>query len=290
MLFAMRNLMLALVLTMSAAKFGVAETAEEIIQRFELEKAAALEEYLAQNPTPEDAEVAESALINAYGQAGEVDKMAELLTKVLKQMPTGAELPPQDYLSTLQVLLQVKAQQGEKEEAQALLAQAEKDVSGHPMEAQIKEFLTQLGGEFNQPGVGDTLEIAFTSMNGEEIDLAKMKGKVVLVDYWATWCGPCITELPNLKAAYEAYHDQGFEVIGISLDEDKEALEAFLKEREMPWPQDFTGEGWATPLAQKYGINSIPATFLIGKEGKIVATDLRGSALKEAVEKALGEN
>jgi len=281
--------MLAWVLTMSAAGLAAAETAEEIIQRFELQKAEALEQYLAQEPAPDDAELAETALINAYGQAGETEKMGALLTRILKEQPTGADLQPQEYLSTLQVLLQVKAEQGGKEEALALLAQAEKDVSGHPMEGQIKEFLGQLGGEFNQPGVGDTLEIAFTSMKGEEINLAKMKGQVVLVDFWATWCGPCIAELPNLKATYEAYHDKGFEVIGISLDEEKEALEAFVKERELPWPQDFTGDGWSTPLAQKYGINSIPATFLIGKEGKVVATDLRGPALEEAVVKALEE-
>ena len=113
-------------------------------------------------------------------------------------------------------------------------------------------------------------------LNGQPLALADFKGKVVLIDFWATWCGPCVAELPNVTAAYEKFHGKGFEVIGISLDKSHDSLTAFIKENKMPWPQSFDGLG---KLAQQYGIQSIPATFLLDGEGKIIAKDLRGSDL-----------
>ena len=124
-------------------------------------------------------------------------------------------------------------------------------------------------------------------MQGNPLSVAKFKGKIVLVDFWATWCGPCVGELPNVLKTYQKYHDKGFEIIGISLDQKKEDLEAFLKKKEMTWPQYFDGKGWQSKLAGKYGVNSIPATYLIDKEGKIAAKNLRGEALETEVGKLL---
>jgi thiol-disulfide isomerase/thioredoxin len=124
------------------------------------------------------------------------------------------------------------------------------------------------------------LEIAFTDTQGNEFDLAKLKGKVVLVDFWATWCGPCVAEMPNVIAAYEKFHDKGFEIVGISLDQDKDSLLKFIEEQKMPWPQYFDGKGWENEIAGRYGIRGIPATFLVGKDGKIAASNLRGGALE----------
>lgn len=124
-------------------------------------------------------------------------------------------------------------------------------------------------------------------LNGKPLSIAGHKGKVLLVDFWATWCGPCIGELPNVKKTYAKCHKDGFEIVGISLDSDKKKLTDFLAKNEMPWPQFFDGQGWQNKLAQQYDIHSIPATFLLDGEGTIIAKNLRGDGLETAVLKAL---
>jgi peroxiredoxin len=122
---------------------------------------------------------------------------------------------------------------------------------------------------------------------GKPLSPSLLKGKVVLIDFWATWCRPCVMELPNVQKVYEKHHDKGFEIIGVSLDQDQERLKSFIKEKSMTWQQYFDGKGWENKLAQKFGIQSIPATFLLDGEGKIIGRDLRGDALEPAVAKAL---
>lgn len=138
--------------------------------------------------------------------------------------------------------------------------------------------------------VGATFpDFSVKDLDGNDLTLSDYRGKVVLLDFWATWCAPCISELPNVLAAYSRYHEEGFEIIGISLDEDREALERFLKQMKMPWPQYYDGKGWGNELSRKYGVQSIPATYLLNKDGKIIGSELRGSALGAAVATALGQ-
>jgi thiol-disulfide isomerase/thioredoxin len=123
--------------------------------------------------------------------------------------------------------------------------------------------------------VGKPLDIRFTALDGREVDLAKLTGKVVLIEFWSTTCGPCIAEMPAVKAAYEKLHDRGFEVVAISLDDKETALRRYLKEKELPWPQHFDGKGWENQFAVRYGIFSIPTTWLVDKRGNLRDTNAR---------------
>jgi len=130
------------------------------------------------------------------------------------------------------------------------------------------------------------MDLKFTAVDGTAIDLANMRGKVVLVDFWATWCPPCREEVPNVVATYKKLHDKGFEIVGISLDQDKDKLLAFTKDNGMTWPQYFDGQGWNNTISKSFGINSIPAMWLVDKKGMLVTTDGRED-LAAQVEKLL---
>ena len=134
--------------------------------------------------------------------------------------------------------------------------------------------------------VGKPVDIKFTSIDGKKIDVSKMKGKVVLIDFWATWCGPCAAELPNVKRAYKKLHPKGFEIVGISLDSKESALRRFVKKEEMPWPQYFDGKGWKNSISTAHGIRSIPAMWLVDKEGNLADLNARAD-LEGKVEELL---
>lgn len=140
---------------------------------------------------------------------------------------------------------------------------------------------------------GQPLEIAGPTLEGADFDLKQLRGKVVLVDFWATWCGPCVAELPNVRQVYDRHHQDGFEVVGVSLDNSRERLAAFVRERQLPWPQIFFDEdgsrGWANPLARQYDITAIPSMFLIDQQGQVAASDVRGESLERAVAGLLGK-
>jgi thiol-disulfide isomerase/thioredoxin len=123
---------------------------------------------------------------------------------------------------------------------------------------------------------------------GSPLSVSGARGKLVLVDFWATWCGPCRRELPNVIAAYQKYHASGFEVIGVSLDQDSDRLASFTASEGMPWPEYFDGQGWDNKLAQQYDVRSIPANYLLDRNGIIIGKGLRGAALDRAVNAALG--
>ena len=128
-----------------------------------------------------------------------------------------------------------------------------------------------------------------TDLNGAPLSVAAAKGKVMLVDFWATWCGPCRAEMPNVIAAYQKYRPSGFDIIGISLDENQGAVVSFTASQGMTWPQYLDGKGWNNKLAKQYGVDSIPMSYLLDRNGIILGKGLRGRALDMAVNHALAD-
>ena len=126
-------------------------------------------------------------------------------------------------------------------------------------------------------------------LSGRPLTLVQYKGKVVLMDFWATWCGPCVGEMPNVIASYKKYHASGFDVVGISLDQDKTALTSFVAKNKMPWRQVFDGKGWGSAVAKQYGVQSIPFGLLLNRDGTIAAVSVRGDDLPAAIKVALAK-
>jgi len=134
--------------------------------------------------------------------------------------------------------------------------------------------------------VGKQIKVEGTLLDGERLDWAKYRGKVVLIDFWASWCGPCRFEVPRMKKVYELYHDLGFDIVGISLDRSREALDAFIEQQGIPWTIVYDEDG--SPTAEYYGVIGIPTMILVDKDGKAVSTRARGPALRAELEKLLG--
>lgn len=143
--------------------------------------------------------------------------------------------------------------------------------------------------------VGQDIELTGPTLEGSQFNIDSLQGKVVLVDFWATWCGPCIASLPGVHRIYEKYHEKGFEIVGVSLDNDKDELKNFIKEHEMPWTQIIFDEpekmGWNNPLADKFGVTGIPRMILVGRDGKVVASSIRGEEdIEAAVQRELAKS
>jgi peroxiredoxin len=169
-----------------------------------------------------------------------------------------------------------------------LLRQVQADFPASAAAKRAAGLLARLTGEF---AVGRPFPaFAVRDLDGHALSPANFKGKVVLVDFWAMWCAPCVKELPNVVQAYQKFHAAGFEIIGVSLDRqgDRARLVEFTRAHDMPWPQFFDGRYWQNQLAVQYGVHSIPATFLIDREGNIAAINLRGPALEAKLAALLG--
>lgn len=134
-----------------------------------------------------------------------------------------------------------------------------------------------------------TPHFELTTLDGGTVSPGAFKGKVLLIDFWATWCRPCVVELPNVKEAYEEHHAKGFEIVGLSLDRDEDKLAAFLQQHKVPWKQVFLGDK-AGEMIELYRFGgAIPSMFLVDRDGILRAVDLRGKALQRQVAKLVAE-
>lgn len=132
-------------------------------------------------------------------------------------------------------------------------------------------------------------EFALPNPDGKIISLSSFKGKIVLIDFWASWCGPCRAENPNVVKLYKKYKEKGFEIFGVSLDKEKDKWLEAIKKDGLTWTHVSDLKAWDTPLVKLYNFNGIPCTFLIDKEGKIIAKNLRGEELEEKLKEVLGK-
>ena len=132
-------------------------------------------------------------------------------------------------------------------------------------------------------------DIELPGIQGQTVKVSDYvgKNKLVLIDFWASWCGPCIRELPHVVKAYEHYHAKGLEIVGVSLDKDKESWVQAIEMTGQKWPQMSDLQGWNCKGAQLYGIQSIPANVLINEQGEIIARDLRGEQLLSTIAEKL---
>lgn len=210
-------------------------------------------------------------------------KQAEGMTAMLEEFEKGARALQKEFPDRKEVfeMLYAVAMRSEGPKAVALA----KEIAASGAEPQVKEAAAALLKKSER--MGKALDIKFTALDGRKVELAKLKGKVVLIDFWATWCGPCVAEIPSMKAAYEKLNPKGFEIIGISLDDDKAALQNMVRQKQLPWPQFFEDKE-ENRFAKQFDITSIPAMWLVDKQGNLVDTNAR-EGLEKKVEKLLAE-
>jgi peroxiredoxin len=259
----------------TASPNGLVEAAEKKLGAF-------IEAY----PGSSEAASAHLVLANIYSSLGRND---EAVKHVDAYMQAGVEKSRDDEIKSRFILSNIHIANDDFDKAEKLYREMLEINAGKDKRAE--NYITmQLGrlGALKKLKIGaPAIPFAAKATDGKEINLEDYKGKVVLIDFWASWCQPCKREMPNVKRVYAEFHDKGFEIIGISLDNNESAFRGYVTSQNLIWPQVFDGRGWQSEIGRIYAVNSIPATFLLDRDGKIRHKNLRGHELRSAVEKLI---
>ena len=232
------------------------------------------------------------ALTRLYIKVGREEEVDNLINRLKSAIPNNNL----NYL-TIGSMLEIM---GRNEELLQIYkrreAQAPNDRSVLQKLAEIHKKLgnTELAKEYQQkvqpvlPLIGKPVpDFSATDLDGNSISLQDYHGKVVLLDFWAVWCIPCLEEMPNVKKVYANYKDKGFDIIGINLDDNEVKLRSYLKKNKILWRQVFSGKGPLSPIAQQYNLPGIPASWLIARDGTLISHQARGDALEQLVAAAV---
>ncbi|MFP4176383.1 MAG: redoxin domain-containing protein [Planctomycetota bacterium] len=233
-----------------------------------------LADTIRENASSEFEEISHIVAADVYKLVGEYEEAKKILDSYLEDYPA----PSQEEID------QYKERRNQADEDLA-----DEMPEEHPRTIQrerVKESLTQIE-LIGQPAP----DFEVTTLEGESVSPADYRGKVLLLDFWATWCTPCVEELPELKRVYEKYHDQGLEVLGLSFDEQKDDLTDFIDEEGIEWEQVYLEGETKEQMSQLYGVPPIPAMYLIDADGNVQARGmtLRGKGLEQAVGRLLDE-
>jgi peroxiredoxin len=318
-----RKTLLTLGLLAAAAGAGTAvgqsapEGVAEIQGRHDRALVRELSEYLMRNPKADDREQAYAALFNKAIEHDWFAETQEAAGRYLKDDPNG---PVKALAQIISVMAHAQADRFDealtryKELVQGLGASDQEEFASSftetfaasavtagqvevarqvyqtlaerfPDSAEIRDKAARELARLDRVGK-PAPSVEALDLSGKTVSFASLRGKYVLVDFWATWCAPCIVELPRLQDAYHKYHDAGLEIVGVSLDETRTAVVDFAKVRKLPWLQFHTATAGAD-LVEAFGVSSIPANYLIDPEGNVIRLDLRGATLDAVLSKLI---
>lgn len=261
-------LSLAFLSALSPLSPARAQTALEIVTGFETQKIAALQSYLADHPEAPDKDQALAMLVGAHMVIGKPEPIPDLLLQRYDAQPKGLDANLQVIVQEIaRPLIEASIVSNQRDKAKAFITRVKTDLADHPQSPQIGQFLDQVGGDLYLPGVGDEMKIAFTDLKGVEVDLEKMKDKVILVDFWATWCGPCIKAMPDVLAAVEAFPEGTVAFRAVNQAESAPIVSGFLEARK--WESEPVVLDFNMKVSRAYQVEGIPHTVVIDPAGKI---------------------